>query len=151
MAAATGDEIAAKFCRFVDKNPFFLRPIQNFYDKHCHKFAGEVGDEHSHEFVALHHDFVQIVSKSLSLFVSRTKGCDEKVLLEALERGVKSCAEGKTTKASAEQEALYEKTVSVLVATTDYSSFVGLMRRRRMKAEAFAFDDLRSGLLTKTK
>ena len=46
-AAERGEQIVSEFVRFCEKNPLFVRSIDNFISKNCSRFEGEAGDETS--------------------------------------------------------------------------------------------------------
>ena len=122
------DSVVAKLDRFIKKNPLFKSAIKRFFDEHCAAFTGEDGEEHKLEWTTLHEQFVEIVENALALFISKTKGADEALLLREL--------------ASSEE---HRDLLEALVAKADYMEFCSAMRGHRRRELQKQFDGMLLG------
>ena len=134
MAAAAEEDLAAKFMRFVQKNPLFKRSISNFIEAHCAKFSGDAGDEQRLDQHEVFVEYCELAQRSIDLFISKTKGANEEALIKALHAS------------DADPDPTYAEVVDDLVAMTSYERFAETMRARRAKAMASALDDMGTAL-----
>jgi hypothetical protein len=63
-------EVVAKFVRYTQKNPFFVRAIKNFIEKNHSKFS--TAEEHKLEYTELHQEYEQMIDTSIALFIDKT-------------------------------------------------------------------------------
>ena len=116
------EEIVRKFVRYCTKNPFFVRAIDNFMSNNCAKFNAD--EEHKLEYTALFQEYTALVDKSIDLFISKTPGCSETVLMSALQSG--------------DNQAF----VNMLMAKASYEDFVVAMKEKRVTSMQELFGGL---------
>eukprot|EP00947_MAST-08B_sp_MAST-8B-sp1_P004079 g4079.t1 len=114
--------VVTAFKRFTEKNPFWKRALQNFTDKYAPEFDGE--EEHKLRYTELFGEYAKLMETSISLFIRKTKGCDERLLAEAITDGT---VDG------------MEELAEMLMANGDFEAFVKMMKAKRLAG-------LRSGL-----